>query len=149
MRISRHKVVDLGVLPDETDCQDYFGASFDTHDGSVVGRGGTAREAMQDALNNLAVEGFDAVEVERTARDEGWFGPDAEVSAPTLVDPEDDALVRETPTYFVGIRFDSPDLDDEDDGEGGDDDDDDGPPPEREPVPVRRASKPAGKIIDI
>lgn len=112
MEILIFQIVDLGAAPEGTVMP---GDSFrTTYDSSVMGVGLTAKLAMKDALDNLAMGGLGTRLLHESAVEDGWLSPQAEEPAENLYEDDDD---DETPQegeddgpvmYHVLIRFQHP-----------------------------------------
>jgi hypothetical protein len=125
-KITEFELVDIGI--EHAQYFQGFGASFTNFDYSAVGTGSNAREAIDNALEDCAQQGFDAEQLERAiCESEGWENLD---SAPTTPNVES-YLMDSNPAdwtdadgefdgedcehyYYVGIRWnsvESPNLD--------------------------------------
>jgi len=105
MTVEEFEIVDLGVALDGA--YDAFGPSFDNFGCAVVGIGDTGVAALQDALDQIAIQGLDASSVEAAAREASYFQRAAEVPAADLV-IGDDLLEGKPVHYYIGIRYTDP-----------------------------------------
>jgi len=115
MEILIFQIVDLGAAPDETVMP---GDSFrSVYDSSVMGTGLSAKLAMSDALDQLALGGLGTRLLNESAIEDGWMSPQAEEPADEIYeedDGEDEAEEKDdepfgTILYHVLIRFQHPD----------------------------------------
>jgi hypothetical protein len=113
MEILTFQFADLGPAPDGAfDC---WGASFLQHfDDSVIGTGSNAAVAFNDALNQLAMDGFDTKLLHEAGVEYGFLSGAASVEA-TDIEPhyEDEEPSEDPIVYHVGIRFQNPDGNEE------------------------------------
>lgn len=114
MEILTFQFCDLGPAPEGYfDC---WGASFHQHfDDSVIGTGPSASAAFDDALNQLALDGFDTKLLHEAGVEYGFYSGGANVLA-TDIEPhyEDEEETDDEPAiYHVGIRFQNPDDEEE------------------------------------
>jgi hypothetical protein len=115
MTVEEFEIVDLGVALDGA--YDAFGPSFDNFDCAVVGIGDTGVAALQDALDQIAIQGLNAASVEAAAREASYFQRAAEVPAADLV-IGDELLEGKPVNYYIGIRYTDPrETPADDDGE--------------------------------
>lgn len=112
MEIIRFEIVDLGAAPADTISP---GDSFrNEYDADVMGTGPSAKAAMDEALKQLAFEGYDTRLIHEVSVEAGWRGPDAEESAANLYEPaEDEDMSGVVVEYHVLIRFMDPNITDE------------------------------------
>jgi hypothetical protein len=113
MEILTFQFCDLGPAPEQYfDC---WGASFHQHyDDSVIGSGPSASDAFNDALNQLAFEGFGTKLLHEAGVEYGFLSGAAHVGVGDIelhCEVEDDE--DEPNVYHIGIRFQNPDPDDE------------------------------------
>lgn len=109
MEILIFQIVDLGAAPEDTVMP---GDSFrDVYDASVMGTGLTAKLAMKDALDNLAMDGLGTRLLHESAVEDGWMSQQAEEPAESLYEDDDDEPAGEDEgpvLYHVLIRFQHP-----------------------------------------
>jgi hypothetical protein len=112
MEILRFEFVDLGAAPADTvEPGDSFRNEFDA---DVMGVGPSAKLAMRNALDQLALEGYDTRLLHESSIEAGWSGPDAEESAANLYQPaEQEDMSGVVIEYHVLIRFMDPNIPDE------------------------------------
>jgi len=110
MEIVNFEIVDLGVAAEGT--FDTWGAGFNrAMNSSVLGEGPTARKAIDDALDQLALEGFGTQLLHASSLEAGFMGTMADtlISDITLhLDEEDEEPDPDTLVYHIGIRFNIP-----------------------------------------
>lgn len=109
MEILRFEIVDLGAAPADTIAP---GDSFrDEFDADVLGTGPSAKLAMKNALDQLALEGFDTRLLHEASIEAGWCGQAAEESAANLYEPaEDEDMSGVVVEYHVLVRFMDPSI---------------------------------------
>jgi len=110
------EVVDLGVQV--ADYFQGFGVSFTPFSDCVVGNGNSPREALEDALEQIANNGVDTTEMEQEIRK---TYPDFYEAAGSQTVEEISADWNEDGTdryYYIGIRYNSEVEDTEDNEEG-------------------------------
>lgn len=78
------KITDYSLHPEGFHHPDYyqgFGCTFTAYNRSILGAGTTEREAYNDALEQLAADGFDVSEIEKENPEEGFSDgqPETEV----------------------------------------------------------------------
>jgi hypothetical protein len=123
MSVEEFEIVDLGVAVEGS--FEAWGPSYSTYTNAVVGSGPTGEAALQDALNQIAILGINAASVEAEARESGYFSQDAATPLEEIIDG-DDLLQDKAVSYFIGIRFDDPNLAENEEDEGEEDDDEGG-----------------------
>jgi hypothetical protein len=112
MEILIFQIVDLGAAPDETVMP---GDSFrSVYDSSVMGTGLSAKLAMSDALDQLALGGLGTRLLNESAIEDGWMSPQAEEPADQIYEEDDEEGEKDdeplgTILYHVLIRFQHPD----------------------------------------
>ncbi len=112
MEILTFQFCDLGPAPEGF--YDCWGASFQSvFDDSVIGTGHSASAAFNDALDQLALDGFDTKLLHEAGVEYGFFSGGANVLAGDI-EPhyEEDESDDEPDIYHVGIRFQNPEPDD-------------------------------------
>ena len=113
MEILTFQFCDLGPAPEGAfDC---WGACFlQQFDDSVIGVGPTAAVAFNDALNQLAFDGFDTRLIHEAGVEYGFLSGSASVDAADI-EPhyEDEEPCEDEILYHVGIHFQNPDGDEE------------------------------------
>jgi hypothetical protein len=107
MEITNFEILDLGPAYEGT--FDAWGASYrELMTCSVIGEGDNAGKAFQDALDQLALEGYDTKLLNESGMEMGFYSmaaskPAKEIEAHVDPDEEDDAEAEIL--YHVGIRF--------------------------------------------
>lgn len=109
MDINNFEILDLGPAPEGY--YDEWGASYrSSMTCSVIGEGKDAAHAFQDALNQLAMEGYGTKLLNESGMEMGFYSMAASTPAQQIeshVDPDeeeeadDDAEI----VYHVGIRY--------------------------------------------
>jgi hypothetical protein len=108
MDITNFEILDLGPAPEGL--YDTWGASYRASmTCSVVGEGKNAGTAFQDALDQLALEGYDTKLLNESGMEMGFYSmaastPVAQIEPhvePDEEDEEDDCEI----VYHVGIRY--------------------------------------------
>ena len=106
MDIVNFEIVDLGVGPEGS--FDHWGPGFNLDmNASVIGEGPTARKALDDALDQMAIDGLGTRLLHESALEAGFMGSMADVDA-DRIPPHDDAEDEDDDTplvYHIGIRF--------------------------------------------
>ena len=103
LMVAHFEIVDLGAAPAETVAP---GGSFRNFDAEVFGTGNSAKAAMDDALNQMALDGFDTSLIHARALEDGWLGTTATTPAAELYEPEEgEELQGVAIEYHVLIRF--------------------------------------------
>ena len=114
MELLIFQINDLGPAPE--DFYDCWGATFQHQfNDSIIGKGKNATEAFNDALNQLALDGFGTRLLHEAGVEYGFLSGSAAVLATDIephFDPDEDDDLSED-VYHVGIRF----QNDEDDAE--------------------------------
>jgi len=111
MEILIFEIVDLGAAPADTVAP---GNTFrDLLDSDVMGTGKTAKAAFNDALDQLAMEGFGTRLPHESGIEAGYHGKLAEVAASELYEPEEGEVVSDDIDYHILIRFQDPTPDKE------------------------------------
>ena len=125
MTVEQFEIVDLGVALEGA--HDAFGPSFDNFGRAVVGIGPTGVAALQDAMDQISIQGLETTSIEQEARDANYFSQAAETPAEELIEG-DDLLDGKPVHYYIGIRFDDPREAEAEPGEAapGEDGEDDG-----------------------
>lgn len=115
MEVLTFQFADLGPAP-----EGYFsgwGASFhQQYDDSVIGSGISAAAAFDDALNQLAIEGFGTKLLHEAGVEYGFLSGSAHVAAGDIephYEEEEEDEEPEAIVYHVGIRFQNPEPDEE------------------------------------
>lgn len=113
MEILTFQFCDLGPAPEGF--YDCWGASFQSvYDDSVIGTGHSAAAAFNDALNQLAMDGFDTKLLHEAGVEYGFFSGAANVLAGDIEPHYEEEEPQDEPDiYHVGIRFQNPEPDDE------------------------------------
>jgi len=134
MKIEHFELLDLGVAPQESPFTS-FGPSFNNFSNVTVGTGETPNLAFLDMLaqiNDLGFDINDTEEIRKDGEEMGFYSDESKVDSKDLVEPDDDMLNGVPVQYYVAIRFDDPNIQDEGEESDGDDtdpdsgDDDDG-----------------------
>jgi hypothetical protein len=102
------EVVDLGV--EVADYFQGFGVSFTPFSDSVVGVGNSPREALEDALEQIANSGDDTQELENAIREQHprYYEAAGSQSVEEIVSEwEGDDNEQTDRYYYVGIRYNS------------------------------------------
>lgn len=108
MDILHFELVDLG--PGAEGYFDEWGASYRGFNSSVIGAGKNAKEAFDDALNQLAFDGFGTKLLHEAGIEDGYLSEAARIPAediePHAADEDgEDEIPEEPVVYHVGIRF--------------------------------------------
>lgn len=113
MEITNFEIVDLGPAPEGL--YDNWGASYRaTMSASVIGEGPNAGKAFQDALDQLAMEGYDTKLLNESGMEMGFYSMAASTLVKDIephVDPDEEDEEQEPLLYYVGIRFEGMDED--------------------------------------
>jgi len=113
MEILSFQFCDLGPAPEGA--FDFWGASFlQQFDDSIIGVGPNATVAFNDALNQLALEGYGTRLIHEVGVEYGFLSGSASVDATDIeLHYEDDEPSEDPILYHVGIRFQNPESDEE------------------------------------
>lgn len=116
--ITDYEILDLGVAP--VGAFDAWGPGHnERHDAVMLGEGPTAMAAMECALNELALAGYDTRLLHEAGIEHGLHSPSARQQAAQIwretCDDEDDPEAEVL--YYVGIRYSDPLSDDSDDSD--------------------------------
>lgn len=108
MLIDQFEILDLGVIPEGELAT--WGASFRAFDCAIIGEGSSARQAIDDALNQLALDGFDTRLLHEAGVEAGFYGVEASKHVsdiePMEGDEEDEESDEaENVNYLIGIRY--------------------------------------------
>jgi hypothetical protein len=111
MDITNFEILDLGPAPEGL--YDAWGASYrPSMTCSVVGEGTNAGTAFQDALDQLAFEGYDTKLLNESGMEMGFYSmaastPVAQIESHVEPDEEDEADEEDDSeiVYHVGIRY--------------------------------------------
>lgn len=107
MEIVNFEIVDLGVGPEGS--FDHWGPGFNPDmNASAMGVGDTARKALDDALDQLALDGYGTRLLHESALEAGFMGSMADAPADSIPahSDEDEDEDDDTPLqYHIGIRF--------------------------------------------
>jgi hypothetical protein len=110
MDITNFEILDLGPAPEGL--YDTWGASYRASmTCSVVGEGKNAGTAFQDALDQLALEGYDTKLLNESGMEMGFYSMAASTLASQIeshVEPDEDDEDEEDDceiVYHVGIRY--------------------------------------------
>ena len=114
MEVTNFEIVDLGPAPEAA--YDLWGASYrENMTCSVIGEADNAASAFQDAMNQLAMEGFGTKLINECGMEMGLYSARASTPAAEIeshLDPEDDDEDADLPVrYYVGIRYEGPEDD--------------------------------------
>jgi hypothetical protein len=113
MEITNFEIVDLGPAPEGL--FDNWGASYrPTMNASVIGEGNNAGKAFQDALDQLAMEGYDTKLLNESGMEMGFYSMAASTQVGDIelhVDPDEEDDEQEPLLYYVGVRFEGMDED--------------------------------------
>jgi hypothetical protein len=111
MDITNFEILDLGPAPEGL--YDTWGASYRAAmTCSVIGEGANAGTAFQDALNQLALEGYDTKLLNESGMEMGFYSmaastPVAQIESHVEPDEEDESDEEDDCeiVYHVGIRY--------------------------------------------
>lgn len=107
MEITNFEIVDLGPAPEGV--FDDWGASYrESMTCSVIGEADNAASAFRDALDQLALEGYDTKLLNESGMESGYYSMAASTPAKDIelhVEPEEDEAEPVVIRYHVGIRF--------------------------------------------
>jgi len=108
MDITNFEILDLGPAPEGL--YDEWGASYrPSMTCSVVGEGSNAGKAFADALDQLALEGYDTKLLNESGMEMGFYSMAASTPATEIephVDPDEDEPADDSEiVYHVGIRY--------------------------------------------
>lgn len=107
MEITNFEILDLGPAPEGL--FDDWGASYRTSmTCSVIGEGENAGKAFQDALDQLAMDGYDTKLLNESGMEMGFYSMAASTPVKDIelhVDPDEEDGEAEPMLYHVGIRF--------------------------------------------
>ena len=107
MEITNFEILDLGPAPEGL--FDAWGASYrSTMTCSVIGEANDAAQAFQDALNQLAADGYDTQLLNESGMEMGFYSMAASTPVGKIelhVDPDEEDEAPEPMLYHVGIRF--------------------------------------------
>jgi hypothetical protein len=111
MVIDQFEILDLGIVPEGELLT--WGASFRGFDCVVIGEGSSARQAIDDALNDLSLAGLDTSLLHEAAVEAGFYGVEASKHVSDIEPMEDleadgDTLQQDEVTYLIGIRYNEP-----------------------------------------
>lgn len=109
MDVQYFQIVDLGTGPESGVG---YGVSHDPRlDSEVLGMGRTAKEAWNDALDQMSIDGLSTTLLNEAGIESGWLGGSANENASDIhEDDEDDVepAIDEPIFYHVLIRFEDP-----------------------------------------
>ena len=107
MEILKFEIVDLGAAPVDTV---YPGDTFrEDLNASILGTGPCAKDAIKNALDQLALDGFGTKLLHEASIEAGWHGKAALESAANLYEGDDDEEeTNEVIEYHILIRFEDP-----------------------------------------
>jgi hypothetical protein len=109
MDITNFEILDLGPAPEGY--YDEWGASYrSTMTCSVIGEGKDAAQAFQDALDQLAMEGYGTKLLNESGMEMGFYSMAASTPVSQIeshVDPDEDEEADDDAevVYNVGIRY--------------------------------------------
>lgn len=107
MEITNFEILDLGPAPEGL--FDDWGASYrPSMTCSVIGEGNNAGSAFQDALNQLAMDGYDVRLLNESGMEMGFYSMAASTPVGDIelhVDPDEEDDEEGELLYHVGIRF--------------------------------------------
>lgn len=105
--VDKFDIIDLGAAPADTVVP---GNTFrEKLDSDVMGTGATAQAAFEDALTQLALDGYDTKLLHEAGIEAGYRSQDAQTPAAELYEPaEDEDVSNDVIEYHVLIRFNDP-----------------------------------------
>jgi hypothetical protein len=106
MEILKFEIVDLGAAPvDTVRPGDTFREELNA---SILGTGPTAKDAVKNALDQLALDGFGTRLLHEASIEAGYHSEAAGQSALGLYEPQEDDEEDDVIEYHVLIRFEDP-----------------------------------------
>jgi len=102
--VAKFEIIDMGAAPADTVAP---GNTFRSlYDADVMGTGVTAKAAFDDALNQLALDGYETRLLHEVGIEAGYYSQDAQQPAAGIYEPaEGEDVGNEVIEYHVLIRF--------------------------------------------